>query len=132
MYEALSRKTATPAGATWYLGTAPGIETLQRARGPASDEIARRENVFCKISGMVTEADYAAWTPNQLRPYFDVVLEAFGPLRLMFGSDWPVCLPAGSWKEVLAAFTQAIGAQPIEAREKLLGETAAKFYRIEV
>ena len=57
-------------------------------------ELAKRPNVCCKVSGMVTEADYRAWTPGQLRPYFDVVLESFGPRRLMFGSDWPVCLVA--------------------------------------
>jgi len=86
--------------------------------------------VWCKLSGMITEADPAGWRAEDLRPYVAHVLRSFGPDRLMFGSDWPVCLPAGSWKEVLAAFTQAIGAQPIEVREKLLGETAVKFYGI--
>ena len=86
--------------------------------------------VYCKLSGMITEADPKSWNSGHLRPYAGHVMRSFGPDRLMFGSDWPVCLPAGSWKEVLAAFTQAIGAQPIEAREKLLGETAAKFYGI--
>jgi L-fuconolactonase len=65
-----------------------------------------------------------------LRPYVAHVLKLFGPERLMFGSDWPVCTLAGSWKEVLAAFTQAIGPQPIEVREKLLGGTADRFYRL--
>jgi L-fuconolactonase len=55
-------------------------------------ELARRGNVYCKISGMVTEADPRDWTVEQLRPYFDIVLGAFGPDRVMFGSDWPVCL----------------------------------------
>ena len=57
-------------------------------------DLAQRDNVYCKISGMVTEADWHNWTPNNLRPYFDVVLNAFGPQRLMFGSDWPVLLVA--------------------------------------
>jgi len=67
-------------------------------------ELAKRENVVCKISGMVTEADYKCWTTEQLQPYFDVVLDVFSPNRLMFGSDWPVCLVAtqyGSWLEMV-------------------------------
>jgi L-fuconolactonase len=80
---------------------------------------------------MITEADPQGWKSDDLRPYVAHAMRVFGPDRLMFGSDWPVCILAGSWKEALAAFTQAIGAQPMEAREKLLGETAAKFYRIE-
>lgn len=57
-------------------------------------ELAKRENVSCKLSGMVTEADFNHWTPEQLLPYFEVILEAFGPDRLLFGSDWPVCMVA--------------------------------------
>ena len=86
--------------------------------------------VFCKLSGMITEADPKSWTAEHLRPYVNHVMGIFGPDRLMFGSDWPVCMLAGTWKEALAAFTQCIGAQPIEVREKLLGETARRFYGI--
>ncbi len=60
-------------------------------------ELARRQNVYCKLSGMVTEANWSTWTENDLQPYFDVALEAFGPRRLMFGSDWPVLLVAGTY-----------------------------------
>ncbi len=60
-------------------------------------ELAKRPNVYCKISGMVTEADWRHWTEKDLEPYVDTVLEAFGPRRLMFGSDWPVCLIASSY-----------------------------------
>jgi len=91
---------------------------------------ARLPQVYCKLSGMITEAA-KNWNAEDLRPYVAHVMRIFGPDRLMFGSDWPVCTPAGSWKEVLAAFTQAIGAQPIEVREKLLGDTAARFYGIQ-
>ncbi|MCU1257251.1 MAG: hypothetical protein JWO80_136 [Bryobacterales bacterium] len=84
--------------------------------------------VFCKLSGMITEADPKGWKSEDLRPYVQHVLGSFGPERLMFGSDWPVCKLAGSWKQVLAAFTQAIGAQPLDVREQLLGETATRFY----
>ena len=90
--------------------------------------VATIPNVYCKLSGMITEADHRGWKAEHLRPYVAHVLKLFGPERLMFGSDWPVCTLAGSWKEVLAAFTQAIGPQPIEVREKLLGGTAEKFY----
>jgi L-fuconolactonase len=61
-------------------------------------ELARRETVYCKLSGMVTEADWQGWTESDLRPYFDTVLAAFGPERLMFGSDWPVVLVACGYK----------------------------------
>ena len=67
-------------------------------------ELAKREHVYCKISGLVTEADPQRWTEEALRPYIDTVLEAFGPHRVMFGSDWPVCLLAskyGQWVEIV-------------------------------
>jgi L-fuconolactonase len=77
--------------------------------------------VYCKLS-RVTRL-----MPSP-RPYVQHALAAFGPERLMFGSDWPACLPEATWKASLAAFTQAIGAQTVEIREKLLGGTAARFY----
>jgi len=89
---------------------------------------AKAPQVYCKLSGMITEADAKSWKPDHLKPYVTHVMQVFGPDRLMFGSDWPVCLLAGSWKEVLAAFTQAIGPQPIDTRERLLGGTAQEFY----
>lgn len=67
-------------------------------------ELARRPNVACKISGVVTEADWSKWSADSIRPYLDAALEAFGPTRLMYGSDWPVCLLASSyerWVEVV-------------------------------
>ena len=70
------------------------------------------------------------WTADDLRPYVQHVLSLFEPERLMFGSDWPVCKLAGSWKRVLAAFTQAIGPQSMAVREQLLGGTATRFYRL--
>jgi L-fuconolactonase len=92
---------------------------------------AKIPGMHCKLSGMITEADHERWSADDLRPYVGHVLKLFGPDRLMFGSDWPVCLLAGSWKQVLAAFTQACGAMPNEEREKILGETARKFYRLD-
>jgi L-fucono-1,5-lactonase len=92
--------------------------------------VAQIPGMHCKLSGMVTEADHQQWSADDLRPYVQHVLKLFGPDRLMFGSDWPVCLLAGSWKQVLAVFTQACGALPNAEREKILGETAQKFYRL--
>ena len=87
-------------------------------------------NLHCKLSGMITEASWNNWSVAELRPYVSFVLQGFGPDRVMFGSDWPVCLLAGTWKEVLAACTQAMGPQPVELRERILGGTAAYFYRL--
>ena len=93
-------------------------------------ELARRQNVFCKVSGMVTEADWKTWSEEELRPYFDVVLEAFGPKRLMFGTDWPVCLAAsgyGRWVEVVRKFAAGLSA---DEQEWLFGKTAKEAYRL--
>lgn len=91
-------------------------------------ELARRENVYCKVSGMVTEADHRSWTEAQLRPYMDATLEAFGPQRLMFGSDWPVCLLAceyGRWFDIVRGFASRLSSPE---RERLLGGTAVEAY----
>jgi len=91
-------------------------------------ELARRKNVFCKVSGMVTEADWKTWSEEQLRPYFDTVLEAFGPKRLMFGTDWPVCLAASGysrWVEVVREFVAGLSA---DEQEWLFGKTAVLAY----
>ena len=86
--------------------------------------------IHVKISGMITEAG-RKWTAGDLRPYLQHVLKLFGVERCMFGSDWPVCLIAGTWKEALAGFTQAHGPIPKELRAKITGETAARFYGLE-
>ena len=90
--------------------------------------VSQIPNMYCKLSGMITEAKPDAWTASDLRPYVQHILGLFPVDKLMFGSDWPVCRLAGSWKEVLAAFTQACGPIPQPLREKLLGETAVQFY----
>ena len=81
-------------------------------------ELAKRENVWCKVSGMVTEADWKTWTPEKLKPYMDVAVGAFGPERVLVGSDWPVCLVACSYerwwqvlREYFAEFSDAERAQ---------------------
>ena len=91
---------------------------------------AQIPGMHCKISGMITEADHTQWKADDLRPYVQHVLKLFGPDRLMFGSDWPVCRLVGSWKQVLAAFTQTCGPVRQAEREKILGGTAVSFYRL--
>ncbi|MCX6625158.1 MAG: amidohydrolase family protein [Acidobacteria bacterium] len=93
-------------------------------------ELARRENVVCKLSGMVTEAAWNSWEEAELRPYFEVVLAAFGPRRLMFGSDWPVILLASSysrWKSVVEGWLATLTA---EERFEIQSGTAARVYRL--
>ena len=85
-------------------------------------------NTYCKLSGMITEADWRAWKPSDLKPYVDVALEAFGPDRCMFGSDWPVCELAGSYQRVYDALLEVIGHLGIAERQAILGGTAARFY----
>ncbi len=75
--------------------------------------LAERPNVVCKLSGMVTQADWAAWTPADLEPYVDAVLDSFGPNRMMFGSDWPVCIVAGGyrrWIDTAKSLTEKLSA----------------------
>ncbi len=93
-------------------------------------KLAELPNVACKISGMVTEADHAGWQPADLGPFIEVVLEAFGEDRVLFGSDWPVALLASSyrhWYETLEALTARL---PVSARRKLWAENAQRIYRI--
>jgi L-fuconolactonase len=87
-------------------------------------QIARNENTYCKLSGLVTEADWMHWKTSDFRKYLDVVFEAFGTERLMFGSDWPVCLLAGSYAQV----TQLIADYAAPHHDKLFGLNAARFY----
>lgn len=82
----------------------------------------------CKVSGLVTGADWQRWTVSDLRPYFEVVLDAFGPSRLMFGSDWPVCLLAASYADVLGAARELTDSWSASEREKIFSGTAARVY----
>lgn len=94
-------------------------------------ELARRSNVYCKLSGIVTEADHQHWTPKQLAPYVETALEVFGPGRLMIGSDWPVCLLAseyGRWHAVARDFIAKLS--PSE-QSQILGQTALKAYGLD-
>lgn len=92
--------------------------------------LAAQPNVYCKLSGMVTEADWQRRRPADFAPYIETVLEAFGPQHVMIGSDWPVCLLAGEYAGVMAIVTDAIGALSADAGDAILGGTAAEFYGV--
>jgi len=109
----------------------PKIKTDEREPWAGNlKELAKRENVCCKISGMVTEADYKTWSPKQLEPYFDIVLEAFTPSRLMFGSDWPVCLVATKYADWLQLVKQVLSDLSINEQEQIFYKNALKTYQI--
>ena len=105
------------------------IDHVGTGRGMAPGHLAQYANVFAKISGLITQAP-GQWKAAEFQPAVRAALAAFGPERVMYGSDWPSYLPVGTWKEALAAFTQTIGPQTLETREQLLGGTARRFYRI--
>jgi L-fuconolactonase len=92
-------------------------------------QIAQNPNVYCKVSGMVTEADWRSWKKEDFWPYLDVVFDAFGTNRLMFGSDWPVCLVAASYGQVVGLVEEYLARHVPSAVEKIFGENAARFYR---
>ncbi|WP_133903245.1 amidohydrolase family protein [Actinophytocola oryzae] len=92
--------------------------------------IAARPNVFCKLSGLVTEADWTRWTVDGLRPYAAHVLETFGPDRVMFGSDWPVCELAATYDQVYSAARDFTAALSTSERAEVFGGTAARAYPI--
>ena len=98
-------------------------------------EFAGLENVACKLSGMVTEASHDGWTVEDLKPYVRTVLEVFGPERMMFGSDWPVCLLAASYDEVVQAARQVLSDLDVltpEAERAIFGDTAIRWYGLDV
>jgi L-fuconolactonase len=92
--------------------------------------LARRPHVFLKASGLVTEADWARWTPDQLRRYLDVAFEAFGANRILFGSDFPVCLVAASYLRVKSVIDNYCSALSETERAGVLAENAIAFYRL--
>jgi L-fuconolactonase len=93
-------------------------------------QLAAHENITCKLSGLVTEADWAGWTVAALRPYVDVVVEAFSPQRLMFGSDWPVCLLASTYRRWVETVDELVADLDPEDQAAITGDTARRFYGI--
>lgn len=94
-------------------------------------ELAKAANVYCKASGLITEADWLSWHPNHIYPYLDIVFEAFGTNRIMFGSDWPVCMLAGGYEisyELITLYLESFSEQD---ERKVLGLNAQNFYKLE-
>jgi len=92
--------------------------------------IGKYENISCKISGMITEADFTSWKIDDLRPYMEVALEAFGTQRILYGSDWPVCLVAGAYSKVLGiaqTFSQQLSK---EEKEHFFYKNAKRIYQL--
>ena len=102
------------------------IEEWSQALQP----LARYPNVYAKLSGLVTEANWSSWRTDDLRPYVDIALESFGVDRMMFGSDYPVCLLAASYDRVLDSFQEILKSLSGANRDKIFGQNAEKFYRL--
>jgi len=93
-------------------------------------ELASFPNVYAKVSGLVTEADWQAWKPEDIRPYLDVAFECFGPNRLMIGSDWPVCTVAASYERTMNLVKDYLSKHALAEREAVLGGSAANFWQL--
>lgn len=94
------------------------------------ESLAKSPNVMCKISGMVTEADWNSWKSKDFDPYLDVIFNAFGANRILFGSDWPVCLLAAEYQQQLEIVENYISHLPNEVQDKIMGGNAINFYSI--
>lgn len=110
-------------------------DIARRQWQPWSSQLARiavHPNVYCKLSGMITEADHERWVPDDLLPYVRHAVQSFSPGRCLFGSDWPVCTLAGSYAQVLAALEHALEPLALSAGDhaRIFGGTAAELYRL--
>jgi len=95
-------------------------------------ELAKADNVFCKLSGMVTEANWNSWKQEDFVPYMETLLGIFGPNRLLFGSDWPVCIVAAKYEQVLGIVTNFIHSLSQVEQAHIMGQNAIDFYNLEV
>jgi len=93
-------------------------------------ELGTLPNVFCKLSGLVTEADWQNWKPEHIVPYMDVAFETFGPRRLMIGSDWPVCTLAAAYTRAIDLVESYLSQHATEVQEAALGENAQQFWKL--
>jgi L-fuconolactonase len=93
-------------------------------------EIGKIDNVSCKLSGMITEADFNTWQPSQIKPYMELVLQAFGAEKIMYGSDWPVCLVAGNYSKVKELTTEFIAKLSKNEQDAIMGQNAMNFYNL--
>ena len=94
--------------------------------------LASFPNVYCKLSGLVTEADWHNWKPEDIKPCLDVAFDCFGPRRLMIGSDWPVCTVAATYSRTMAVVKDYLAAHPAEVREAVLGVNAQGFWKLKL
>ena len=98
----------------------------------ALEPVANNPEIHCKLSGLVTEANWDNWQPHDLKPYVERALELFGPRRMMFGSDHPVCLLASSYERVLSSFREILRSFYDEDRERIFAKNAQQFYRLKL
>jgi len=94
-------------------------------------ELARFPNVFCKLSGLVTEADWRTWKPKHIAPYLDVAFDCFGGDRLLIGSDWPVCTVAGTYAEVMNVVLEFLSDYSTEVQNAVLGGNAQRLWKLQ-
>jgi L-fuconolactonase len=94
------------------------------------EELAKSPNIYCKISGLVTEADWKNWKKEDFSPYLDLIFKSFGTNRIMFGSDWPVCKLAAEYHQQLEIIESYISSFSIEDKKKIMGENTIRFYNI--
>lgn len=97
---------------------------------PYIRNIAKHENVYIKVSGLVTEANWGEWKKTNITPYLDIVFESFGSDRVMYGSDWPVCLLAASYERQLAVIQNYISKLSVSEHENIMGNNAVRFYNL--
>jgi L-fuconolactonase len=95
-------------------------------------DLAAAPNVIAKLSGLVTEADWKRWTPEQMRPYLDIAFECFGPARLMVGSDWPVCTLAAGYEQTMALVARYLEGRPAAERDAVMGGNAQAFWSLDL
>ena len=111
----------------------PGIARGEiRAWSQGLRGLAAAPNVLAKLSGLVTEADWKRWTPEEMRPYLDVAFECFGPARLMVGSDWPVCTLAAGYEQTMALVARYLEGRPAAERDAVLGGNAQAFWSLDL
>lgn len=97
---------------------------------PLIRDIAAHKNIYCKLSGLVTESHWHAWNPEDLRRYLETAIELFGPERCMFGTDWPVCLLGGTYSQVIGLVRDTIASLTTDEQERIMSGTAREFYRL--
>ena len=95
-------------------------------------QLATHPNACAKLSGLVTEANWSGWTPDEIRPYLDVAFDCFGAERLMIGSDWPVCTVAGDYARTMSVVVDYVADRPAHERDAVLGGNAQRFWNLAV